>query len=62
MNTDRLLQRVLLMVGPSVCPVSQESIAGSEELRGTAGVRVHCQSGHPEMGHTGGEIQLLCMD
>lgn len=47
------------MVGPSASPVSQGSIAGSEELRGTADVWVHCLSGHPKMGHTGGEVELL---
>lgn len=46
------------MVGPSACPISQESSAGSEELRGTADVWVYYLSGHPKMGHTG-EVKFL---
>lgn len=45
--------------GHRACPVSQDSIDASEELRGTADVGGYCQSGHPKMGHTGGEIKFF---
>lgn len=44
-----------------MCPPSLESIAGSEEVRGTADAWVSPRSGHPKMVGMGEEIKFLCM-